>query len=758
MTIQYSAPEKLEDDWRSGRETPPEEMVEELRNDIDLLKLRIDRGEPSLPVQGRVSDYKSWLAAATAMELSSEDTEVTVFAPQRTNRESAVMKLRLFGAELIEHPGRLDLCIWEPWRENVGHVDKATCESIGCPFYLGSDAAIADRTEEAVSGHLMMNGGEIDLDTDTMKRMGRSDRQDMCPAQLYLYARGMEQTAEAVNVATYAKAFADAAISDDDPLDSDVLLLDEAHTIAADPEVVVKEIEPASLLRDLETITDHLEGSAEQWARRARRELMDLRQSVEHWLDRSSDQHVDPNDIFAGDTMTLSDAFDTLDTVDDRVMQAIRRRIQRSDWESVNEAAAPYTCVESVRGFLSRIKQYRDGNADFVHTLYEERGEPVNEMAFRAVDESVSIDEGTTPGAVFEAWRDEGTHPAIADRWGPLLDRHIESLWDGRCLRTASDLPGAPMMPMDRLRDIAGATSVVTLSATHNELSDPTRPPEQMRPTRHDLLCAPVNLRSRGSDRSDYDGSDSVSPSTPWFRSLVERAKDGSGDALAAVPINYSNASKWESMPVERLDTESGTVHGIVPNSEGAIGEKGLESMDVDTVMCGVQVQSPAPTARRLMQWWEMLAPRTDDPSEVLATSWRLLAQHAVAGTIQAGGRFDWDATNFVFERPGLLELAGFECEMATPDSPGFAGEFVRLYEETDGEWTEAREAVRARKVIGYLRDADRKAPTPKQTIGEYARVYGGGEEQARVALRIAHGRDEIEAEETAKGIRFETT
>lgn len=753
MTYLYRAPERLEDDWRRGEETPPDEMLTELRDDIENLKSLIGQGAPLVPVQGRVSDYKSWLAAATAMNLADDGMEVTVFAPQRTNRESAVFKLRLFGAELLEHPGRLDLCIWEPWRENVGHVDKSTCEAIGCPFYLDDSDDIAGRTEEAVSSHIMFNEGEIDLDSDEMKELG--EQQDFCPAQLYLHARGMEATDGAVNIATYAKAFADAAIADDDPLDSDVLLLDEAHTVAADPEVIADEVEPASLLGSIETITSHLEGSGERWAQRAHRELEQLRQSVEHWLERSEEEHVEPNEIFVGDTMSLSDAFDTLDTVDNRVMQAIRRRIQRSDWENVSRVAEPYKCVEAVRGFLSRVKRYRDGHVDFVHSLYEESGQRVNEMAFRSIDETVSIDDGTTPGAVFRQWQEDGTHPAIRERWGPLLDRYIESLWDGRALQSMNNMPGAPMMPMDRLREIAGADSVVTLSATHNELSDPTRSPGQLRPTRHKILCAPVYLRAQGSERRDYDGRDSVSPETPWFQSLVQQAQEESGDSLAAVPINYANAAKWRAMPVETLDTEDGEVHGIVPNSRGSIGEKGLESMDIDTVMCGIQVQSPAPTARRLVQWWEMLAPRYDDPSEVLEISWRLLAQHAVSGTIQAGGRFDWDATNLMFERPALFELAGFEVEQATTDSPGFAGAFCRLYEQANGEWADRRSAVRAAKVVGYLENADRKTPSIRQTIGEYQRVYDTDEEQARGAILLASERGRIKAEETAKGVRF---
>lgn len=755
MTYTYQAPDRLEDDWRRGDKTPPDEMVEELRGDISNVEALVYDEEPLIPVQGRVSDYKSWLAAAVAVELNDAGVRTTVFSPQRTNRESAVFKLRQFGAELLEHPGRFDLCIWDFWRDNVGHVDRSTCESIGCPFYVDDTDEVAERAADAMGSHLMINGGRRDLDADTLKEMGRPDRQDACPAQLYLKMRGMEQTADLINVATYAKAFEDAAISDDDPLGSDALLLDEAHTVAADPEVVAEPFDPGSLLSSIGTVTDMLDGSADRWAQRAHRDLEELQGSLRRWLERSEDKHVEPNGVFRDGPMTLSDAFDTLDTVADRLLRVVRRATRREDADRLAELSGPYTCVEAVKGFLNRVVAYREGRLDFVHSLYEESGEEVNEMAFRTTDETVGIDGGTTPGAVFRQWQEDGTHPAIADRWGPILDRYIESLWDGRALQTTNELPGAPMMPLDRLREISGADSVVTLSATHNELSDPTRPPERARPTRHELLCAPVNLRAKGSDRRDYDGKDSVNPSTPWFRSMVEEAKQRSGDSLAAVPINYANASKWESLPVEELETDNGTVRGLVPNSRGAIGEKGLESMDIDTVACGVQVQSPAPTARRLVQWWEMLAPRRDDPAEVLEASWRLLAQHAVSGTIQAGGRFDWDAVNLVFERPGLFELAGFEVGEATPDSPGFAGEFCRLFERRRDEWADGRAAVRVAKIIGYLEGAERKSPTVRQTVGEFQRVYNADEQEARGAVIAASERGKIEAEETANGAKL---
>jgi len=741
VTYEYSAPERLEDDWRSGEKTPPGVMLSELSDDVERVIERMD-GDRLIPVEGRVSDYKSWLAAAVAMRLSSAGVETTVFVPQRANRESAVDKLGLFGADTLEHPGRIDLCVWEPWREEVGRVDRATCESNGCPYFLGSGDEVEARTEDALSVHAAAGGGS--LDADGMKRLGESH--DFCPAQLYLQARSSDYLSGYVNTATYAKAFADAAVSDDDPLGSDVLLMDEAHTVAAEPAVVTDDVEPAALVDACDRLTSRLDGAAERWAQRTRDEVEQLQSSIRQWADEAAGRHVNPDGVFEGDAASLSDAFEALDRADSRLMQSVRRAVQRSDWDEASSESDVRGAVGALRGFLSDVSAWRSGDADFVHNLYEERGETVSEMSFRAVEEPAD-GSGVAPSEVWDEWRERGTHPAIEARWGPLLDRHIEALWEGHAVVPGGDsaVPGAPVEPVERLRQISGADTAVTLSATHNEASDPTRDPGRLRPTRHRLLAAPVVLRADGSARRDYDGRDSVSPTTPWFRDMVEAAAEASGDSLAAVPINYANASSWESMPVESLETADGTVHGVVPNSRGSIGEKGLESMEIDTVVCGVQVQSPAPTARRVIRWWEMLAPRRDSAERVLDETWRLLAQHAVSGTIQAGGRFDWNADNLVFERPELIELAGFEVERAGPGSGGFAGEFCGLYRWAEGEWADKRAANRAKKVVRYLSETDGRAPTPNQTTSEYARIYGTDEPSAASAVRTAAERGLLE-------------
>lgn len=746
MTVTFQAPEVLEDTWRRGERSDPDtEMRPAFRDDIDHLMARVERGDAIVPVQGRVSDWKSWMAVCFAQEANESGLEVTVFAPQTANRETAVERLVMFGAEYVEHAGRIDLCNWDDWREEVGRVDEKTCSEIPCPYYLDHDADIADRTEEALSGHLLENGMRVELDAATMREMGEEENQFMCPAQLYRRARRMDQTDGAVNAATYAKAFADAAVSEDDPLDSDIAILDEAHTVSMDLERVSEDVDPEALRGAVDSVVAHLDDTNRAWANRAMDDLSGLSAAVGEWLREAENGHSSPAGLFDGHAVSMSSAFDALDRVDGRLIQSVNSAVARGEWDEAASEASVYNATESIRGFLSYVNLFNGGEADFVHTVYQEAGSTVNSMAFRRVREPV--DGGVTPQAVFDEWRERGTHPAIEDRWGKLLDRHIEAMWAGRGVFPGGDEPGAPVTPMEELRRISGADTLVTLSATHNDLSDPTRPPDEMRPTRHDLLCAPVRLRAVGCEERVYSGTDTVDPETPWFRDLLERAKAEAGAELAAVPINGINMARWAGAPVERL-SEGDHGWGVVPNSRGSLGEKDLESLDIDAVLCGVQAQSPAPTARRLVATWETLAPRRDDPAEVLEESWRLLAQHVVSGTIQAGGRFDWDATNLVFERPGLFELAGFDVGVATADSSGFAGAFVRAYEDERSDWEDRRDALRAFKTVRYLEDSDRKRPSPTQFSSEHRRVYGAdpapdaraGLEAGRIGIEAGDG------------------
>jgi hypothetical protein len=177
---------------------------------------------------------------------------------------------------------------------------------------------------------------------------------------------------------------------------------------------------------------------------------------------------------------------------------------------------------------------------------------------------------------------------------------------------------------------------------------------------------------------------------------------------------------------------------GLVPNTRAAIGEKGLEDLPIDAVLCGVQVQSPADTARRLVALWELLAPEHEDPKTALDRSWRLLAQHAVSGTIQAGGRFRSEATNIVFEHPGLIDLAGFEYEELSPSMGGFAGAFAELFERVRSNHTKETGAVSAARVVDYLKRSASKSPTRKQYVSKFVEMYNASEDEATLAFKAA--------------------
>jgi len=386
---------------------------------------------------------------------------------------------------------------------------------------------------------------------------------------------------------------------------------------------------------------------------------------------------------------------------------------------------------------------------DFVHLHSETRGEDIHETQFRRVK---SLIVGSTPNEVFEVWKNRGTHPTINDRWGGLLDHYIQAVWEGRAVFAGGNavVLGALETPLDTIRSVTGANTVVGFSATHNETSDPSRSPDQLRTTAHDIAAAPLQLRSPGDQRSDYHGKTAVDGQTPWFRSIVESAKAETGDQLAAVPINASNKNKWKGMPIEAFEVPDGkgsttTTDGLVPHSRAAIGAKDLESLPIDAVICGVQVQSPADTAKRLISFWELLAPEHDDPTEVLEKSWRLLAQHTVSGTIQAAGRFRTEAVNIVFERPELLELAGFECEDLSPDMDGFAGSFARIFRDVAAAHKREKDAVRATKVVRYLEENPSKAPTQDQFLSSFCEMYQADVSEATEAFRTAVDAGRIE-------------
>lgn len=311
-------------------------------------------------------------------------------------------------------------------------------------------------------------------------------------------------------------------------------------------------------------------------------------------------------------------------------------------------------------------------------------------------------------------------------------------------------VPGAPAPPLRTLRERCGGETIVGFSATHNELSDPTRDPADDRGTAHQLLTAPVYLRTNVDPRQDYHDRRTVSADTPWFQDLVAQAKADTGARLAAVPINGNTAISWNEIPVETLTLPDGvggetTSPGLVPNSRAAIGEKDLEALDIDAVLCGVQVQSPAQTAKRLIAYWELLAGQVDTTEAALESGWRLLAQHAISGTIQAAGRFPVSAPNILFERGDLVELAGFKHIPMTPHTGGFAGAFTSRFTETRETYERERATVRAKRTVRYLDENQTKQPTQAQYLSKFAEMYDADEEAATDAFLAAKDAGQLE-------------
>jgi hypothetical protein len=723
-------------------------MRDALGDDIARL-VEYHEGETDLvAVQGPISSMKTWLLVCTAEVFLNRGCRVVALVPQRINRRDLTDRLETFGVPYVEHPSRADLCSWDSWLETVGRVDERTCSTSGCHLYPEDrDDGLRRLAEQALSKHKLETGGPVRFDEETAKDLaGRLD-QPVCPHYLLEGVAEIVPNGEAVRIATYAKAFKDSDA--DERLAADVALLDESHTVAADIGRAKIAVDPPAVAAALTSVYQTLDESADPQARDAARDIEPVEWALEDWAEESREGTVDPEEIFAESVVTLSGAFDTLQSADSALMSELRRAVQSGNKERARRLGKVYGCLRDVTTFLSRVQSYVEGDLDFVHTRYEACGEIANETEFRRV---TTRDPTSTPREVYQAWCEDGTHPAIATRWGDLLDSHIEAVWSGRTVFPGGDrvVPGVSPSPLAQLQSTTGAGTLVGYSATHNEASDPARPPSDLRRTAHRLVVAPLQLRSEGDERTDYHGRTTVDPTTPWFRELVRQARDETGAQLAAVPINGRNADKWEAMPVETLELPdgrggTGSAPGLVPHSRGAIGDKGLEDIPMNAVLCGVQVQGPADTARRLVELWELVAPEHDDPTAALNRSWRLLAQHALSGTIQAAGRFRTDATNVIFERPELIELAGFECEGLSPAMDGFAGALARRFEELRTDHERKRDAVRAARVVGYLEDSPSKAPTRDQYCSKFQGIYDATERDALRAFEAAAEAERVE-------------
>ena len=692
-----------------------------------------ESGTESVAVQGPISSMKTWLLTCTAEEFMDRSKRPVVLTPQRVNRRDVVERLDTFGVPYVERPGRKDLCAWDEWRESVGRVDERICSTNGCDLY--PDNGVEEVARKALGSYRLQYGGPIQLDQETVQDLAA--QQDVCPHYLLEGLRDLVEDERPAEVATYAKA-----VMSDDLSASDLALLDESHAVGISAGRRTTEVDLSAVGDAVEEVNERVQSSSRKTLVDARQDIKPFAGAVQHWQESSETRTVTPDELFEGTDAKLGDAFQALEDVRRESMADLKQAVASGAEERIEETRERYNRLRDVVEFLAQVRSYRSGESDFVHTRYEARGETVNETVFRRVtDDQPAIDSTD----IYDAWRDAGTHPAITDRWGGLLDHHIEEVWDGRHVEPGGDRdrPGVPRGGLPEIRSVTDADTLVGYSATHSELSDPARSPDDLRRTAHRLVAAPLRLRSDGDDSRGFDGRESVDAATPWFRDMIRRAKEETDAQLAAVPINTRNGVKWEAMPVRKLDLPDhvgGTERpaGLVPNSRGAIGDKGLEDLPIDAVLCGVQVQSPSATARRLVSLWELLAADHDDPAEALQTGWRLLAQHAVSATIQAAGRFRTEATNVLFERPELVELAGFECDRLSPLMDGFAGALAREIERAKAEYRRRSDPVRVAKVVRHLERTDSKAPTRAQYLSAFRDAYDATEQEATQAFEAA--------------------
>lgn len=720
-------------------EVPPAAMSHAFAKDITQLRNYYESGTDLVAVQGPVSSMKTWLLTCTAEAFMDQTQRVAALVPQKVNRRSLVERLEKFGVPYVEKPARRDLCSWEPWQEMVGRVDEHICSSNGCPMYP-DNRDMEQLAAEALAMHRLEAGDTVQLDKQTVKDLAHQIEQPVCPHYLQEALDEMIENKVAVRVATYAKAFETADTGD--WLSTDVVLMDESHTAATNLERSAIEIDLSTVKTALAAIHEQLKGGSSKRTREVAHGIESIKFAVYDWEAASWERPITPDELFAEMGFSLSDAFNVLSRADNEIKTELRRAVRSEHSDLADLLSKVDRHLRNVIEFLSYVQSYQDGDLDFIHTRYRAQGEAVNEIAFRRVSNRGA---GSTPSEIYEAWCEMGTDPAIATRWGDLLDHHIEAVWSGRRVVPGGDrvVPGTPPPPLTELQSITGADTLIGYSATHNEMSDPGRSLGDLRRTSHRLVTAPIQLRSDGDERSDYHGRTSVDAATPWFRKLVHWAKEETDARLAAVPINGSNEAKWGGMPVETLELPEGRDRtssqvGLVPHSRGAIGDKGLENLSIDAVLCGVQAQSPADTARLVVDLWEFLAPEHDDPATALERGWRILAQHVVSGTIQAAGRFQTNAINIIFERPELIELAGFEYEHLSPSMDGFAGTFATGLEEMRSRFTRQRDGIRAARIVAYLEESSSKAPTRAQYLSKFREVYNGTEQKATQAFEAA--------------------
>ncbi|MXR41243.1 hypothetical protein GRX01_07820 [Halobaculum sp. WSA2] len=740
--ITHEVPQSIRPRWESGEEIPPEEIQDAFDPTVEQLVEAESSGVDLVPVQGPISSGKSWLLAATARRFQRLGKEVLVLSPQKQNRRELVGRLGSLGADVIECPSNRDLCLWDSWKRSSNRFDHGVCSCNGCPYYPENWDELHEHVLNGLSEH-MDDESPVVLSQRELIELAENGVVGNCPKYLIRAIDGCSEFDHAVRVATHQKALPDSLVGDGGgPFDPDVVLVDEAHSLAADTDVVSQSVDTDELVADLNAIADGAKYAEGLESVRYGDSIDDVADALIDWSEESSRKEVSPESLLKRG-VGVDDLDETLTDVEEGLQSWLGIGSTPDD-----EVQAALDAVGRIREFVALLRSYLEGEHEFVHARYEQQGNDLNWLAFRRLQDGRESSDYSGE-EVFNHWEKTGTHYAISERWGGFLEEHIKQIWEGYSVSRSEKTSASARVrgPLESLQVTTGADLVCGFSATHNQLSDPKRPVDDPRETAHDIVVVEPNLRTSGKDIQ----TGGASPSREWFQRSVRQAKNESGANLAAVPINKRNSDRWTNLPVEKLRSEDrlgrGTeISGLVPHSRNAIGNKDYEELEIDAVLAGVQVQSPADTARRLIDLWYLLAPRYQTPAEALEESWRMLAQAALSGTIQAAGRFCSEAPTVLFDLPGLVELAGYEFEQASTETDGFPGAFTRAFEERRDQLREDRSVDGVKKSVDHVMEHNSKSPTISQTTSMYERAFGGPTKlSAEDALERALDRGELQ-------------
>lgn len=418
--VDYSRPAALKD----GAEASSQEMRKAFEPWVSRLIEQHNAGVREIAVQGQISSMKSWLLTTTAQACASRGEGVMALAPQRVNRRNLIGRLEFFDAPYLERPSRRDLCAWDAWLESVGRVDERTCSTNGCARYP-RNRDMAEAAAEAIAKH-SLTGSVTRLDEAEVKRLADTFDPPACPHYLLEAIDDHLPNHRAVRVATHAKLLSG---SEPDGADSGVVLVDESHAVGAMTELTLTRVDVPALTATLRTVSSRFAGSAHQRVSRAGHDLEALTVTLEAWEKASHTKPVTPDELLEDIPLTITDAFDAVEETRRILIEQLCRGLESPTDTPPEKTSTEYYRLQEVTDFLSKLVAYRDGDLDFIHTRYTEKGHTENEIAFRAVHDS---EPAVTPQEIYEAWTEQGTHPAIDNRWGGLLDHHLEAVWRGR--------------------------------------------------------------------------------------------------------------------------------------------------------------------------------------------------------------------------------------------------------------------------------------------------------------------------------------